>query len=623
MTRTAELTAKLLDGTLCDAECAELEMLVASDPAAEAEHLALLELEAELRALRTDFDLSDVTLDAIQTAQAERTTGAVMAAIAGREPPAWAPAPSPAAAPAPVVGSRMRRRAIWAGAAALLACAAALVLWLGGKQPEGPDGGTETPVAFAKLARKSGWVELLNHAGDALHAEEGAELPAGFVLRTGDESVAVVELLRDRTRVEIEPDSVVRFAGDAPEAAGKPHMFLAAGQLTAAVPQRSHDALVVGTPVTDVSTRGGMFVISSAGPDSTRVDIKHGKVELVRAAAPKPVPVFGGAVVVRAGFDKVEFERVPAADRAPKRTLAAPGTRDAVFSPDGTEVWAASARALQRWTLDGGLKEVGFFPRKGTEGVAAFTRDKRYLVTFRGERDDRVLVRTAPDGGEHAAINARPTDPRLWTVAPDAAWLAITDPRPNNKVVRVYDGRSGDDRFVRDFEEPVSCLAASPDGKTLAVAVHTTTRGASNKVVVLDAETSDRLFALPVLKRPATALAFSPDGRFLAVGFNGIIQLWDVRAQELVRSITGFERALTCLAYSPDGKRLAAGTQDGHVWLWDADTGRQTQLIETGGRGVRAIAFAPNGKQLVAVANNAPVAVWDVTEPVTPATDHQ
>ena len=34
MTRTAQLTAKLLDGTLTDAECAELEALVSSDPAA-------------------------------------------------------------------------------------------------------------------------------------------------------------------------------------------------------------------------------------------------------------------------------------------------------------------------------------------------------------------------------------------------------------------------------------------------------------------------------------------------------------------------------------------------------------------------------------------------------------
>jgi hypothetical protein len=620
MTRTAELTAKLLDGTLSDAECAELESLISADPGAEAEHLALLELEVELRGLRTDFDLTDATLATIQNEQTARTADAVLNEIAVRGAPSWAaPAPRAESRPESQFESGARRRGpVWV-AVALVACAAAVLgLWLGGKQhgSSTPDGANEgpAPLAFAKLTRKTGLVEVLNHAGDVIRAEEGGELPAGFILRTGgDDSLAVIELLRDRASIEIEPDSVVRFTGDAPESAGKPRMYLAAGQLTAAVPLRADGALVVGTPVAEVSTRGATFVISSAGPESARVDIKQGKVELVRAAAPKPVAVFGGAAVVRAGFDKVDIEGGLGADRTPKRVLAAPGTRDVTFSPDGAEVWVASARGFGRWLTDGGFKEIGFFPRKN-DGVAAITRDRRFLLTFRGERDDRVLVRTLPDCGEHTAVNARPGDPRQYAVAPDASWLATVDPKPNTKLVRVFDVRTGAERFVRDFENPVACLAAAPDGTRVAAGVVATARGDSNKVIVLDVQTSDRLGALPVPKRPPTAMTFSPDSRVLAVGFNGAVQLWDVRPQELIRTITGFERVVTCLAYSPDGKRLAAGTQDGHVWVWDTATGRQTQLIETGGRAVRALAFSPNGKQLVTVANNAPVALWDVTE---------
>ena len=92
MTRTAELTAKLLDDTLSEAECAELEALVAADPAAEAEHLALLELEVELRGLRTDLDVADATLAKIQDAQADRTADAVLAEIASGPAPASSPA---------------------------------------------------------------------------------------------------------------------------------------------------------------------------------------------------------------------------------------------------------------------------------------------------------------------------------------------------------------------------------------------------------------------------------------------------------------------------------------------------------------------------------------------------
>ncbi len=615
MTRIAELTLRLIDHALTDAEDAELDALITADSEAEAEHLALLELEAELRGLRTGFDLSDATLAMVRNAQTERTTDAVMAEIADLAPPTWAARVEPV-----VVASaepRVRRR-LWAGVVALATCAAvvAFAVWVVSKPAEvvqtKPDEPALETRAFAKLSRKEGIVEVLDPAGDAILAEEGADLPAGFTLRTvGDDSHAVVDLISDQSRFEIEPDSVVRFRDGTPENATKPQLFLAAGQLTAAITPQANRPMVVGTPVAEVSTRSGLFVVSSAGPDSARVDIKKGKVELVRAAAPKPVPVGVGSALVNAGFDKVHIEKSWNVDRQPKKTFAVPGHRDVIFSPDGSEIWTANGRMFTRWTETGPV-ELSFYAKK-LEGAAAFTRNKRLLVTFRGEKDDRVLVRTLPDGGEHAAINVRPNEARLWTVAPDASWLALMEPRPSKRV-RVFDGATGDERFVRDFDENVGGIAASPDARVLAVGLIEPGRSANNKVALLDATTGERFAALATPKKPITALAYSDDGRLLAVGFNGIIQLWDVRNRELLRSITGFERALTCLAFSPNGKRLAAGTPDGHVWLWNTETAQQTQLIETGGRGVRSIAFHPTGKELITVAPGTPVAVWDVNE---------
>lgn len=612
MTRIAELTAKLLDGTLTEPECGELEALLATDPGAEAEHLALLELEAELRGLRTDFDLADATLATIQKAHAERTAQAVLTEIASAPPPVWAERPAP-------TSSRQGRRRIWVGVSGLLVCAAALLLglWLNPASTIPPRNETPSdPAAFATLSRKTGSVEVLNPAGEAIPAEEGASLPAGFTLRTiGDDSLAIVELLHDQARVEIEPDSVVRFAGNTPQNTGKPQLFLAAGQLTAAVPQRpDNQPLIVGTAVAEVFAREGTFVVSSAGPDSARVDIKQGKVELVRATTPKPVPLgVGGAAVVFAGVDHLDLS-APAVDRTPKRMLAFPGPRAATFSRDGSEVWVANARLFTRWLANGSTQDIGFYQKRGYEGIAAFSRDKRYLVACRNDRDDRVLVRTLPDGGEHAAINARPTDPRFWTIAPDVAWLAMVDPKPNNKRLRLFDGGTGDERFMRVFDEVVGCVASAPGGRALAVGLIDPGRGVNNKVLMLDTTTGDRLFALPTQKKPITALQFSDDGRYLAAGFNGMVQLWDLQTHELIRSFTGFERPLTCLAFSPDGMRLAAGTHDGHVWLWQVNTGRQTQLIDIGSRGLRSLAFSPDGKQIVTVANAVPVAVWDVAD---------
>jgi WD40 repeat protein len=321
--------------------------------------------------------------------------------------------------------------------------------------------------------------------------------------------------------------------------------------------------------------------------------------------------------VVFAGTDRLDVESALPMDRTPRRSLAFPAPRDVAFSPDGSEVWVASARLFERFPAEGRPVQTAFYPRRGNDGLAAITPDRKFLFAFRGDRDDpgdRVLVRTLPDGGEHRAIDARPSEPRFWAVAPDASWLAVVDARPGNRRVRVFDCAAGEERFGREFDDAVTCVRAAPDGGRLAVALHSTARGAGNKVVVLGASTGDRLFALSVLKRPCTALCFSPDGRHLAAGFNGTVQLWDLRTRELVRSIAGFERALTSLAFSPDGARLAGGTQDGHVWLWDAATGRQTQLIEVGGRGIRALAFSPDARRLAVLANNSPVTLWDVAD---------
>ncbi|AWM38048.1 WD domain, G-beta repeat [Gemmata obscuriglobus] len=607
MNRVAELTLKLLDRALTSAEAEELDAL-AADPRAEAEHLELLALEAELRALRTDFDLADATLAQIQEAQAERTAGAVLAAITTAAPPIWA-----RSGPGP--RRTVRRRAV---AVVLTACAAcALVaVWLGVKPapivlPAHDDLPGAAGQGFAKLSQKTGLVEVLNATGDVVPVEEGNELPVGFTLRTGDESLAVVELLAEPARFEIESDSVVRFRSGGRTVASKPQLYLAAGQLTATVSDRPNSRpLVVSTSVTDVLAHSGLFVVSSAGPDTARVDIRSGQVELVRTVAPKPVPVGVGSALVTAGLDRVDIENSRAVDRVPARTLAFPGARDVTYSLDGAELWVGNARAFTRWGETSAI-ESSYYARR-TDGFAGFTRDRKHLVTFRGDREDRVLIRSLPDGGELAVVDARIGDSRFWAVGPDASWFAVVDlPKPH-KCVRLLDVATGEERFQLNVAENIACITSSPDGRALAVGLIDLARGGSNKVLLLDTITGARLSSLPIQKRPPTALAYSDDGRLLAVGFNGVIQIWDVASRELLRTITGFERAVVCLAFSPDANRIAAGTPDGSVWVWHRASGLQTQLIESGGRGVRTVAFSPNGKHLATVANGAPVAVWDI-----------
>ena len=221
-----------------------------------------------------------------------------------------------------------------------------------------------------------------------------------------------------------------------------------------------------------------------------------------------------------------------------------------------------------------------------------------------------------------AELNFKLPDGRYWTVAPAAAWFAIADGKPSVKRLRVFDGITGSERLAHEFDEVVGCLASSADGEVLAAALHDQSRGGA-KVALIDPRSGNRIASLPIQRKGCLSLSFSADGIHLAVGFNGLVQVWNVTTRELMKSISGFERSVTCLSFSPSGKLVAAGMQDGQVWLWSLATGKAVQLIDVGSRGIRCVHFSPDGKRLLVVANNAPVGLWDVANAATESAEVQ
>lgn len=608
MNRTDELTDRLVDGTLDDAGAAELESLLAADAGACARHLALVRLELVLRGLRTGFDFAGPTVAKIEADRADRTAAAVMAELAGRPAPA-----------------RNRRAGLWVA----LAAAVLVAVWFG-TRPPGPapapgNAGTNiNPVPVAptppdalpeasgppRLVAVAGAVEFVGPAGiTAAHADQivGPHL----TLRTvGEESVTVAEY-PDRTRLEVHPDTAVRFV---PAAGGAPRkVVLLEGRVTAVATGRR---LVVGTAAADVEASSGSFSLYSSGPGSARVEALAGDVRVARGAPAEPLVLGPGrAAFVRDDQTPVRVEGSGRVDAAPRARLDFPAL-DVGFAPDG-EVFAVSAKQWARWRPGGpDPRPVVFPPRVHNDGLAAWlTPDLRAVAQCRtDDRAARIVIRALPSGEERGRIRARVTEPRFLCVGPDASWVATAagGPKPLNRRLRVWDATTGEERFARELGNIVNCLAASPDGRWLAVGVSDLGRGTGNAIVVFDAATGHRAFELPTRRKAITALAFTSDGGRLAAGFNGAVQVWDVPGRTLVRTLEGFERVVTRLAYSPRRDLLAAGTQDGQAWVWAADTGRRRQVIEAGARGVRALGFSADGKRLVTATNKAGVAVWDV-----------
>lgn len=598
MSRTDELTGRLIDGTLTDPEAAELHDRLAADPAARDRHVALLDLEAALRGLRTDLDLGAATVARIEADRAERVAGAVLAGIARGPRPAWARRPA--------------RR--WTVAATLFTLAAAVLvaLWIGRPVPDVlPPPMVDATTDLARLTVLNGSAEVSGPDGPVV-VGAGQALAAGQVLRTvGEDSTAVVEFT-DRTRVELHSDTAVRIGG--PTSPWR--LFLVEGQLTAFVVGQP---TVVGTGPADMVAHHGQFSLWSSGPESARVELQEGDLQVIRADMPEPVSLRPGrAAFVRDRTTPVRIEAPLRMTTEPRARLGFPGALDVAFAESGRQVWAVSGRQWARWPVGAAGNDPAVVPQlllpkvKNDGPVALLSADRRSLVTGRvDDRDRRLQVRDLPSGAVRHSLPDGVPEPRFVCLAPDGSWVATVVHRPVDQL-RVWDTATGRERFRRPLDARAFCLAPTPDGRHVAVDVTDLRHGTANRVDFLDAATGESAFSLPTRRRQVTALAFSADGRLVAAGFNGAVQVWDVRERKLVRTLEGFERVVTRLAFGADARVLAAGTQDGRVWVWSTDTGPQVQVIETGSRGVRSMAFSPDGRTLVTATNKAGVAVWDV-----------
>jgi WD40 repeat protein len=157
---------------------------------------------------------------------------------------------------------------------------------------------------------------------------------------------------------------------------------------------------------------------------------------------------------------------------------------------------------------------------------------------------------------------------------------------------------------------PVTCLAYSPDGKSLAIGRY--------GVVTLVSLASGR--PEREIEEPGLAihdLEFSPDGRRLAVaggesGSAGRVILYDAVAQfGRVRVLEGHGDVIYGVAFSPDGKQLATASLDKTARLWSLESGKALFTLTDHSDSVYAVGFTPDGNSLVTGSADRAVKVFD------------
>ena len=313
----------------------------------------------------------------------------------------------------------------------------------------------------------------------------------------------------------------------------------------------------------------------------------------------------------------------------------------AIRDRDHVHLWDVNGKRVLRLTGHGGFVTQASFSADGRQLLTCGTDHILHvwaagtgaaIATLVGHTGSIIMSDFSPDGNRIASFGAN-GNLKIWDLAksdipslstdagyewtpsvalgPQMKWLASGS---GDGQLIIWDLSNGQRLRTIRRRSGISCLAASPDGGKLAVALDS-----RNGVEIWEPQTGKLLGNLSI-PQWIDGIAFSPDGRhILTVGEKGHAALWDAESRQQVTKFTGHLSDVTRGAFSPDGKLVATADQNGLVHLWDPLTGRVVTSIRAHATKVTALTFSPDSQQ-IATANanrehsDLPVQIrlWDV-----------
>jgi len=165
----------------------------------------------------------------------------------------------------------------------------------------------------------------------------------------------------------------------------------------------------------------------------------------------------------------------------------------------------------------------------------------------------------------HGTTSVYSIDGKIQAVAVNSVGLVELPPTKPSKV-EVWQVPSG--QFLHRFnlqKNNVLQMTLSTDKKVLGLAYvfgpnNLEVRNVQNGKIVLKA-------SHPYLP---SVIAFSPDTKYIAVGsaISGIIYIWNVHKNTLLRKFKAHSGTVQCLEWTMDGKYLVSGSADHTVKIW-------------------------------------------------------
>jgi WD40 repeat protein len=90
------------------------------------------------------------------------------------------------------------------------------------------------------------------------------------------------------------------------------------------------------------------------------------------------------------------------------------------------------------------------------------------------------------------------------------------------------------------------------------------------------------------------------------------VQLWDVRAGQVLKTLHGHTNRIWTVAFDPEGNILASGSDDHTVRLWDVHAGQEIKVLHGHTNRVLSVAFSPDGNILASSSDDGTIMFWDM-----------
>ncbi len=361
-------------------------------------------------------------------------------------------------------------------------------------------------------------------------------------------------------------------------------------------------------------------LIASAGRDArVRVwDMNNGR--LIRDYAGhtewvKAVAFLPSGKVISAGGKEIRIWDVGTGADVKTITSTAGNVKSLAVQPTGNQVAASGEdRSVHVWDIESGKEAYALGPFNAAAEHVTWSANGNMVAAVAG---DGGLAVWDVGPGRKKLLDLKITNGAAGygvRISPDGKSVAAC----GEKIARIYALVGGDKAESagttrREYvgagahTDMVTCLAYSPDGKTLATASR------DKSIRLWDVGTGQRLRTLLGHTEKVNDIEFSPDGnQLVSVADDQTVRLWDLAPTSPSALFTGHKGPVWTTAISPDATRTASGGDDRIVRVWETASGKELRALSGHAAAITALAWSVDGQRLFSASGDKTVCAWDM-----------